>query len=341
MRLKKQYISVENTKKILNYQKTNYDYNFKDKVVLITGASKGLGYQIAKSYLKFGSNLMICSSNLNNIKKSYIKLKKIKKKNQKIFYLAIDVSSPKQVKKLVTFTIKKFKKIDILINNAGIYGPKGYIEKINWDDWVKTIKINLFGSILLCRAVMPHFKKNNKGKIIQLSGGGVAGPLPRISGYAVSKVGIVRFIENLAAEVKKYNIDINAVAPGAITTNMLEEVLKAGPKKIGMYYYNKALKQKKLGGTSFKTACDLILFLGSKYSDGIKGKLVSALWDDWKSWPNYKKILQNSDIYTLRRITTKDRGFNWGQSLTKSIYDLSLAPYDRITRDQKWIKKKR
>ena len=145
MRLKRQYISVENTKKILNYQKTNYDYNFKDKVVLITGASKGLGYQIAKSYLKFGANLMICSSNLNNIKKSYIKLKKIKKKNQKIFYLATDVSSPKQVKKLVAFTIKKFKKIDILINNAGIYDPKGYIEKINWDNWVKTINVNLLG----------------------------------------------------------------------------------------------------------------------------------------------------------------------------------------------------
>ena len=330
MRLKKQYISVENTKKILNYQKTNYDYNFKDKVVLITGASKGLGYQIAKSYLKFGANLMICSSNSNNIKKSYIKLKKIKKKNQKIFYLAIDVSSPKQVKKLVTFTIKKFKKIDILINNAGIYGPKGYIEKINWDDWVKTIKINLFGSILLCKAVIPYFKKNNKGKIIQLSGGGAASPLPLISGYAVSKVGIVRFVENLSEEVKKYNIDINAVAPGTLNTNMLEEVLRAGPKKVGKKLYNKSLKQKKLGGSSFKTACDLILFLGSKYSDGIKGKLVSALWDDWRNWPKYKKILQNSDLYTLRRITAKDRGFNWGQSPTKSIYDLSLAPYNNI-----------
>lgn len=318
-----------------NFRKTKYNYKFQDKAVLITGASKGLGYEIAKSYLKYGANLVICSSNFKNIKKSYIKLKKMKKKNQKIFYLVTDVSSPKKVKKLVNFTIQKFKKIDILINNAGIYGPKGYIEKINWDEWVKTIKVNLFGSVLLCRAVIPHFKKNNKGKIIQLSGGGAASPVPRISGYAVSKVGIVRFIENLTAEVKKYKIDINAVAPGAINTNMLEEVLKAGPKKIGTYYYNKALKQKKLGGTSFKAACDLILFLGSKYSDGIKGKLVSALWDDWKSWPNYKKILKNTDIYTLRRITTKDRGFNWGQSSKKSIYDRSLAPYNIVTRKQR------
>jgi len=310
----------------------NFNYNYKDKVVIITGASRGLGYEIAKSYLRHGANLVICSSKFKNIKKKYLELNKKKKANQKIFYLAIDVSSPKQVKKLVSFTIKKFKKIDILINNAGIYGPKGFIEQVNWNDWVKTIKINLFGSILLCREVLPHFKKNNKGKIIQLSGGGAASPLPRISGYAVSKVGIVRFIENLASEVKKYNIDINSVAPGAINTSMLDEVLKAGSKKIGTYYYKKALLQKKLGGSSSKAACDLILFLGSKYSNGIKGKLISALWDDWKSWSKYKSLLKKKDIYTLRRITPKDRGIKWGNSFKKekSIYDLSLAPYGTV-----------
>ena len=70
---------------------------------------------------------------------------------------------------------------------------------------------------------------------------------------------------------------------------MLDTVLKAGPKKLGSYYYKKAQKQKKLGGSSIKDACDLILFLASKYSDGINGKLISALWDDWKNFPKYKK----------------------------------------------------
>lgn len=303
-----------------------YKYNFNNKSVLITGASKGLGYEIAKSYLYYGANIVICSSKLNNIKKSYERLKKIKLKNQKIFYLVVDVSSKNAVNKLIKFTIKKLGKIDVLINNAGIYGPKGFIEDVNWNEWLKAIKINLFGSVLLCRSVIPHYKKRNNGKIIQLSGGGAASPLPRISSYAVSKAGIVRFIENLSTETKNYRIDINAVAPGAINTNMLNEILKAGPKKIGPYYYNKALTQKKLGGSSFEEACDLILFLGSKYSDGITGKLVSALWDDWKVWPKYKKLLQNNDIFTLRRITAKDRGFKIGQ-LKKSIYDLSLAPY--------------
>tara|TARA_B110001450_G_scaffold247004_1_gene261593 strand:- start:194 stop:1159 length:966 start_codon:yes stop_codon:yes gene_type:complete len=315
---------------------TNYfNYNFINKVVLITGASQGLGFEVAKSYLTNGANLVICSSNFKKIKEAYSKLKELKKKNQRLYYLKIDVSSSKDVKKLISYSIKKLKKIDILVNNAGIYGPKGLIEEINWKDWIKTIEVNLFGSILLCKEIIPHFKKKNKGKIIQLSGGGAASPLPRISGYAVSKVGVVRFIENLSEEIKDYNIDINSVAPGAINTGMLEEVLSEGPKKIGIYYYQKALKQKKLGGSSFKSACDLILFLGSRFSDGIKGKLISALWDDWKNWPKYKKVLQKSDAYTLRRITGKDRNLNFGRSKIKSIYDISLAPYKNNLKTKK------
>ena len=289
-----------------------FDYNLKNQVVVVTGASKGLGYEIAKYFLKFGSNIVICSRNYIQIKKAYKKLNKIKKKNQRIFYSVTDVSSFDQVKKLINVTIKKFKKIDVLVNNAGIYGPKGYIEKVNWNEWIKAIQINLFGSILLCRAVMPYFKKKNKGKIIQLSGGGATSPLPLISSYAVSKAAIVRFVENLSEEVKNYNIDINAVAPGPLNTGMLKEVLKAGPQKVGKEFYKKSLKQKETGGAPFSKVCELILFLGSRYSDGIRGKLISALWDDWKNWINYKELLQNSDAYTLRRIAGKDRGFEWG-----------------------------
>ena len=289
-----------------------FDYNLTNQVVLVTGASKGLGYEVAKYFLKFGSNLMICSRNHIQIRKAYKKLNKIKKQNQKIFYSVTDISSFKQVEKLINKTIKKLKKIDVLVNNAAIHGPIGHIEKINWDEWVKTIQINLFGSVLLCRTVLPYFKKRNKGKIIQLSGGGAASPLPFISSYAVSKAAIVRFVENLSEEVKNYNIYINAVAPGPLNTDMLKEVLKAGQKKVGKTYYNNALKRKKTEGIPFSKACELILFLGSKYSDGIKGKLISALWDDYKNWVNYKKLLKKTDTYTLRRIVGKDRGFAWG-----------------------------
>ena len=303
-----------------------YVYNFKNKVVIITGASSGLGYEISKRFLKSGASLMICSSNSKKIKKAFDKLKKSCVKGQKIIYMTTDVASATQVKKLISYSIKKYKKIDILINNAGIYGPKGNIEKINWNEWVRTIEVNLLGSVMLCKNLIPHFKRYNKGKIIQLSGGGAASPIPNISGYAASKAGIVRFVENLSSELKDYNIDINAVAPGAVNTNMLDEVLKAGPDKIGKYYYKKALIQKKKGGSSIKTACDLILFLASNYSNGIKGKLLSALWDDWNNLPLYKEILKKSDVFALRRITALDRGYKWGHVTKKNIYDRSLAP---------------
>ena len=315
-------------------KKIFYNYNLKNKVAIITGASKGIGFEIAKKFIINQSHLVICSRNIKKLKRSFQILNKLKKRSQKIYYLKVDVSSETQIKRLVKFTISKFKKIDILINNAAIYGPKGKIESVDWKKWKKTIEINLFGSILLCREIIPHFKKRKKGKIIQLSGGGAAAPLPNISGYAVSKVGIVRFIEGLSQETKNYKIDVNAVAPGTINTNMLNEILKAGPNKIGVKAFTKSLKQKKEGGTSFKNACDLILFLSSKYSDGVSGKLISAIWDDWKVFPKYKKQLLNSDLFSLRRIIPRDRNIKWGTIKKKSIYDRSLVPSNKINKSE-------
>ena len=94
-----------------------------------------------------------------------------------------------------------FPQVHILVNNAGVYGPLGPIEDVDWDAWVRAIEINLFGSVLMCRALLPHFKPQRYGKIIQLSGGGATNPLPRISAYAASKAAIVRFAETLALEV--------------------------------------------------------------------------------------------------------------------------------------------
>ena len=115
------------------------------------------------------------------------------------------------------------------MNNAGVYGPMGSIEDVDWDAWVRAIEINLFGSILMCRALLPHFKAQRYGKIIQLSGGGATNPLPRISAYAASKAAIVRFAESLALEVRDEGIDVNAIAPGALNTRMMDELLAAGP----------------------------------------------------------------------------------------------------------------
>jgi NAD(P)-dependent dehydrogenase (short-subunit alcohol dehydrogenase family) len=283
-----------------------------NKVAIITGASEGLGFEIAKKFILEGANITICSRNKRNLKLAKESLIKILYSSQRILAVPADVSKQSDVKRIINMTIKKFGKCNILVNNAGIYGPKDKIENINWKDWKKTIEINLFGSILMCKNLIKYFKKKNYGKIIQLSGGGATNPLPNLSAYATSKVAIVRFMETLALEVRDFNIDINSIAPGALNTKMLDEVIKSGPNKVGSDFYKRALKQKKTGGTSLNYGTELAVFLASSESDGISGKLISAVWDNWKEWPKNINKLSNSDVYTLRRIIGRDRGFSWG-----------------------------
>ncbi len=223
-----------------------------------------------------------------------------------------DVSKRDDVDRLISSALAKFSQIHILVNNAGVYGPKGRIEDVDWDEWVQAVEINLLGSILIAKALLPHFRAHHYGKIIQLSGGGATSPLPFISAYAASKAGIVRFMETLAEEVKTEGIDVNSIAPGALNTRLLDEVLEAGPDKVGKAFYERALKQKTEGGTPLERGAELAVFLASAASDGLTGKLISAMWDPWEHFPEHWDDLKKTDIYTLRRITPKDRGQSWG-----------------------------
>lgn len=290
-----------------------------NKIAIVTGANQGLGFEIARKYIEAGASLAICARDEKLLRQAERELRALLGSGQRILALPADVSSEADVQALVRAASESFGGIDILVNNAGVYGPKGAIEEVDWREWVRAIEINLYGSILMCRAVLPHlkardFKARGRGKIVQLSGGGATNPLPRISAYAVSKAAVVRFIETLAEEVREHGIDVNAVAPGALNTRMLDEVLQAGPDKVGRAFYERSLKQKESGGAGLGKGAELSVFLGSPESDGITGKLISAVWDPWASLPERLDELAESDIYTLRRIVPKDRGKTWGDA---------------------------
>ena len=216
------------------------------------------------------------------------------------------------VNDILNGTLQEFGICHILVNNAGIYGPKGRIEDIDSSEWVRAMEINVFGSMFMSRALIPVFRAQKYGKIIQISGGGATNPLPNLSAYAASKAAIIRYAETIAEELKGSGIDVNAIAPGALNTRLLDEILDAGPKKVGNTFYQKALKQKETGGSSLSMAAELAVFLASGASNGITGKLISAIWDRWEEWPNHLEELSRSDAYTLRRLIGRDRGFDWG-----------------------------
>ena len=282
------------------------------RAALITGASQGLGLAIARAYVEQGAEIFICARDADALVEVRQQLAEIPGAARVVSQVA-DVSDPESVQSLVSAAVAAFPNLSILVNNAGIYGPKGPVEENDWADWVRAIEINLFGSVLPARAVIPQLRAVGGGKIIQISGGGATSPLAGLSSYAASKAAVVRFAETLALELRDDKIDVNAIAPGALNTRMLDEVLAAGPEKVGAAFYDRALVQQRSGGTPPEKGAELAAWLASTASDGITGKLLSAVWDPWAALQEHRADL-DSDVYTLRRIVPADRGHSWGNS---------------------------
>ena len=282
------------------------------RAAIVTGASQGLGLAIAKAYVAAGASILMCARDGALLASARAEVAALASGGQKVLAQPADVSNAEDAARLAETALDAFGRLHVLVNNAGVYGPMGPIEDVDWKEWTRAFEINLYGSVLPCRAVLPHFKKRRYGKIVQISGGGATAPLPRICAYAASKAAVVRFAESLAEEVREDGIDVNAIAPGALNTRLLDEVLEAGPGKVGEAFYNRMVKLKADGGAPLDRGAALALFLGSAASDGITGKLLSALWDPWESLPGHLDDLNGTDVYTLRRIVPKDRRLGWG-----------------------------
>jgi NAD(P)-dependent dehydrogenase (short-subunit alcohol dehydrogenase family) len=282
------------------------------RTALITGASRGLGLEIARAYLDAdAAGICICGRDRDALDGALTELRARAKDGQTVIGDVADVSEPEDVERLVELALGELGEIVVLVSNAGIYGPKGGIAQTDWAQWRRAVEINLFGSVLPVRRLLEHFTARGSGKIVQLSGGGATSPMPALSAYAASKAAVVRFTETLAEELREHGVDVNALAPGALNTRMLDELLDAGPELLGQPVYERALAQQQSGGSPPEQAARLAVFLGSPASDGITGKLLSAVWDPWAELPEHLDELR-SDVYTLRRIVPADRGMEWG-----------------------------
>jgi NAD(P)-dependent dehydrogenase (short-subunit alcohol dehydrogenase family) len=260
-------------------------------------------------FLLEGASVLICARNAEILDRTYSSLNAIAP--GRVHAMVCNIGVEADVEELVRQADIRFGGVDVLVANAGIYGPKGAVENVEWAKWVEAIKVNLIGAAYCCRAFIPSLKRALRGKILILSGGGATKPMPFISAYAASKAGIVRFGETLAEELKPFAIDVNLVAPGALNTKMLDEILEAGPEKVGDAYYETALKQRDTGGIPLECGASLCVHLASSAGDGVSGRLISAQWDPWIRIEEFREELMASDIYTLRRIVPTERGKDW------------------------------
>lgn len=264
------------------------------KVCIITGAGMGIGEAIAVEFARQGAALVLCSRTREEVERVAARTGAA---SSTAIALRVDVSEFEQVSTMITEAISRFGRIDVLVNNAGVYGPIGPLWKNDLALWKDTIATNLFGAVHCARAVIPHMIPSHRGRIINVAGGG-EGAFPRFSAYACSKSAIVRLTETLAEELKEYNIQVNAIAPGPVNTRLLDQVL-AAREEAGIYY-DKALQQKDSGGVPPQQAAKLAAYLASDDSSRLTGRLLSAVWDDWKSLDTGR--VANTSLYQVRRI---------------------------------------
>ena len=148
------------------------------KRAVITGSSQGFGLAAAKSFVEEGAHIAMCARGEETLRIAQKELTRSAAGKTKVIAMPADVSKSEDVEQLVEYALSEFGGIDVLLCNAGVYGPKGPIEDVDWAEWIRAIRINIDGTVLPCRTVLPHMKKMGGGKIIIMSGGGATKPMP-------------------------------------------------------------------------------------------------------------------------------------------------------------------
>ncbi len=270
---------------------------FTNKVCLIAGASGAIGSAVAKAFYDEGARVALT----HHAQRTNALSVGLPSKDPRIATFRLDARKWKDVQTVVAKAGNRFGPIDILVNCAGVLGPVGPTQEVSVEHWIQAIQINLIGGFLLARAVLPSMLASGAGKIIQFSGGGAAYGRPFFTAYSASKAALVRFTESLAAEVAGNNIQVNAIAPGPVKSRMWDELLASGSAG-GPQALAELKKMEETGGVSAERAAALAVFLASDRSNGLTGRLVSAVYDKWETLgPSISNALAR-DAGTLRRV---------------------------------------
>jgi len=262
--------------------------------IVITGASSGIGQHLAEHLTGAGHEVWGLARSAQTAA---------------FATSSCDVSDWAQVERASWTVATRWPEIDALICAAAIQGAVGPAMTVDPRAWSETIRTDLDGTFFSIRAFWPLLRATpRRAKVICFSGGGASKARPNYSAYAAAKTGVVRLVENLAAEWTNLPVDINAVAPGAINTAMTRETVRLGPDLAGRAEFEAAQRQLEEGGQSISRVSGLIEFLLSAKSDHITGRLLSAQWDNWAALPAHVTTLAASEAYQLRRILPEERG---------------------------------
>jgi 3-oxoacyl-[acyl-carrier protein] reductase len=242
----------------------------KGKVAIVTGAGRGLGRASSLEMAKEGASLVILSRTPSELRET---AKTIRASGADVISVKADVSTPRDIERVVDRAIKNFGKIDILMNNAAIIGPVSPLFMIDQEEWDEVMDINLRGPYLLAKAVIPYMIKQSSGKIINVTSGLGEIVMPPFAAYSVTKAGLIHLTKIMAEELEYHNIQVNGLDPGVMDTKMQEEIRNLGPEILGeeIYYEFLSMEEKGVLKPPEKVA-RLAVFLASGESDSITGE---------------------------------------------------------------------
>jgi 3-oxoacyl-[acyl-carrier protein] reductase len=238
----------------------------KGQVAMVTGGARGIGKAIALTFLREGAKVAIIDSDKERLE---ILKKEFEKENKEVIVIPCDITKGSEVNAMVDQVYKRLGRIDILVNNAGII-RRGTIDTVTEEDWDRVIEVNLKGTFNCCKAVSGIMKQEGYGKIVNVSSiAGKMGDITSAPGYGPSKAGVDALTKTLARQLAPYGINVNAVSPHAIETEMSAQWSEERQKEIIA-----SIPLGRLGKP--EDVANAVLFLASDEASFITGEILDV-----------------------------------------------------------------
>jgi len=260
---------------------------------LVTGGSKGIGRAVAGALAEQGWSLTLVARDQQELEAACAELP-----GEGHRPLALDVADEGAWERAAG----ELGDVHGLVCAAARLDPIGPVGSYAPQEFLRTLQVNVLGTLLAIGACLPALRAS-AGAVVTFSGGGATAPLARFDAYAASKAAVARLSENMAGELEKEGVRINCVAPGFVVTDIHKSTLAAGPELVGADYYERTLKEMEKGGVPPGEAAELVcLLLGDDPDFAFAGKLISAQWDPWREAAFRRRLAEEPELATLRRI---------------------------------------